>query len=235
VRQDQTISDWIDRVVQEPSNGYFIRRSIQEFSIVAHAQDLLQPIAAIIFPTPVCPFSGSDKAVPGKIGCRHLTQHPGSNQQTRACAFESSSPIRLRRMPLVMEFLLKERITQIHTFQNACDGGYSRVCLARVRVRQRLKRITKLVGGCLLNCRQNIRPIVPNIDYVCCAYATCLTDSNIDCRNLKGRCFYEPAGRIAHNSNGATQHTVVRLRAKIIDHFPPYWDSIEPTAACGLR
>jgi len=136
-------------------------------------------------------------------------------------------------MPLVMEFLLKERITQIHTFQNACDGGYSRVCLARVRVRQRLKRITKLVGGCLLNCRQNIRPIVPNVDYVCCAYAICLTDSDIDCRNLKGRCFYEPAGRIAHNSNGATQPTVVRLRAKIIDHFPHTGIRLNPLPHAG--
>jgi len=50
VRQDEAITAGTGRVVQEPSNGYFIRWSVHKFSIVVHTQGLLQPMAAFISP-----------------------------------------------------------------------------------------------------------------------------------------------------------------------------------------
>jgi hypothetical protein len=72
VRQDQAIATRIDWGVQKSANRYFIRRSIHEFSIVVHAQHLLQPMITIISPAPVCRFSGKYKAVEmlGKTGVR---------------------------------------------------------------------------------------------------------------------------------------------------------------------
>ena len=51
VGQDEAITAGTGRAVQEPSNGYFVRRSVQKFSMVVHTHSLWQPMAAINSPT----------------------------------------------------------------------------------------------------------------------------------------------------------------------------------------
>jgi hypothetical protein len=75
--------------------------------------------------------------------------------------------------------------------------------------------------------------MVANVDHICSTDSARLTDSNIDCRDLERGRFDDSAGRIAHNSNRATQDAMVCLRAKVIDHLAPFKVRFNPLPDSG--
>src|SRR5260370_28266257 len=72
VRQDEAITARASRPVQEPSDGYFIRRSVQKISMVVHTHSLLQPLLRSILQLHDAGFSGDTRSSHKKACSRQV-------------------------------------------------------------------------------------------------------------------------------------------------------------------